>query len=619
MSRARRTLAAAVTLTAASMTLTGCFEEPSAHDAVRDFLVGWQSEDYELAASRADGDPAVVRRALEAAKLDLDAASFRFRVKSLNRQGDATTAQFGAEVDLGENSPLWEYESTLPLHLVNGVWKVRWSQSVLHPQLKDGQRLAVRPSSEPRQKVVDRTGEALQRPGRLYVVGVTPSALGDQTSSVVKQLAAITGFAEDRLLSRVRSSPPGDFVQLATFGRDRYLQVQQKIAEIRPKVHVQPQDQPVDPAPPRDIVGKVGALTPETEVKLGGPQRAGDSVGRNGLQKAYQNHLTGSTKTQVITLDLETGEDVAVLKEWPGRPNGPVHTTLDSLTQQAADAAVSTTQSGTLVAVKASTGEILAVGAKDMGQVKDALGGKYPAGTAFSIVAADALLKAGVKPGQRLRCPAERTVGGARFVLTGQTQQPTATFQESFARGCVTALASLARRVEPEQLKRSAEAYGIGVNWQLPLKAFTGKMPSLVTDAEKAQAIAGQNVEVSPLSMALVAAAVKSGTWRPPSLVTSPDRPDPAAEQLAVKPPASVPVDPSVRTALTAMMKAGVASSPSAQAGAGRVYGVAAALPSQQLGWFVGWQGDVAVAVLTKNSDAAATAGRFFGALRNPR
>ncbi|MFI6501642.1 penicillin-binding transpeptidase domain-containing protein [Nonomuraea typhae] len=608
-----------MSLTAASLTLTGCFAEPSAHDAVRDFLVGWQSEDYELAAGRADGDPAVVRQALEAAKLDLDAASFRFRVTSLTREGDNTTAKFKAEVDLGENSPLWEYESTLPLHLVDGLWKVRWSQSVLHPQLKDGQRFAVRPDSQPRQKVLDRTGEALQRPGRLYVVGVTPSELGDQTSSVVKQLAAITRFAEDRLLSRVRSSPPGDFVQLATFGKDRYLDVQAKIAAIRPKVQVELQDQPVDPAPPRDIVGKVGALTPETEVKLGGPQRAGDSVGRNGLQKAYQNHLTGSTKTQVITLDLKTGEDVAVLKEWPGRPNGPVHTTIDTVTQTAADSAVLPTQAGTLVAVKASTGEILAIGTKDMSQVKDALGGKYPAGTAFSIVAADALVKAGVKPSQKLRCPSERTVGGAKFVQAAAQTQPVATFQEHFASGCVTALASLARRVKPEDLKRSAQAYGIGVTWQLPLKSFNGQMPDLVTDADKAKAIAGQSVEVSPLSMALIAAAVKSGTWHPPSLVTSPDRPDPAAEQAAAEPPAAVPVDPAVRSALFPMMRAGVTSSPAAQAGAGQVYGVAAAVPGQQLGWFVGWQGDVAIAVLTKNSDAASTAGRFFQALRNPQ
>lgn len=623
MSRTRRALAAAVTLTVTSMTLTACFEEPSAHDAVRDFLVGWQSEDYELAAGRTDGDPATVRKTLEAAKLDLDAASFRFRIKSLSRDGEGSRATFTAEVDLGENNPLWVYESTLPLRLVDGMWKVRWSPSVLHPQLKDGQRFAVKSDPVPRQPVVDRAGEALQRPAKLYVAGVRPSQLGAETASVVKQLSEITGFAEDRLLSRVRSAPPSDFVPLATFGKDRYLQVKDKLEAIRPKIEIVDQDQPVDPAPPRDIVGKVGALTPETEVKLGGPQRAGDSVGRNGLQKAYQDHLTGSTQTQVITLDLKTGERVATLKEWPGRPNGKVKTTLDSLIQAAADSAMLTTEAGTMVAVQASTGEILAVSAKDMSQVKDALAGKYPAGTAFSIVAADALIKAGVKPRQKLQCPAERTVGGAKFVQTGQSTQPagvSATFQDNFAKGCVTALASLARRLTPEKLQKSAAAFGIGGQWTLPLKVFSGSMPGLVTDADKAKAIAGQSVEVSPLSMALVAAAVKSGTWHPPTLVTSPNAPDPGAEVVPATVPAAVPVDPQVRTALTAMMRAGVTHAPAAQAGAGTVYGVAATVPgqNQQLGWFVGWQGDVAVAVLTRNSDPAGAAGRFFGALRNP-
>ncbi|WP_327087306.1 penicillin-binding transpeptidase domain-containing protein [Nonomuraea sp. NBC_01738] len=619
MSRARRTLAAAVTLTVASTTLTGCFEEPSAHDAVRDFLVGWQSEDYELAAARTDGDQATVRKALEAAKLDLDAASFRFRIKSLSREGDESTATFTAEVDLGENNPLWDYQSTIPLHLVDGLWKVRWSPSVLHPQLKDGQRFAVKSEPRPRQPVLDRAGDALQRPGRLYVAGVRPADLGAETASVVKQLAEITGFAEDRLLSRVRSSPPSDFVPLVTFGRDRFLQMKAKLEAIRPSIVIDAQDQPVDPAAPRDIVGKVGALTPQTEVKLGGPQRAGDSVGRSGLQKAYQDHLTGSTQTQVITLDLKSGAQAALLKEWPGRANRPVKTTIDTLVQNAAETAVAGGQASALVAVDAASGEIRAIGAKEMGQVKDALSGKFPAGTAFSIVAADALIKSNVRPSQRLQCPAERTVGGAKFVQTSQSAG--ATFQENFARGCVTALAALARRVKPEQLKQSAEAFGIGGAWKLPLKSFSGSMPSLVTDADKAKAIAGQTVEVSPLTMALVAAAVRSGTWHAPSLVTSPDAPDPSAEVEPAKPPEPVPLDPKVRTALTQMMRAGVASAPAAQAGAGKVYGVAATVPdgNQQLTWFVGWQGDVAVAVLAKNDDAAATAGRFFGALRSPQ
>ncbi|MCP2361732.1 cell division protein FtsI/penicillin-binding protein 2 [Nonomuraea thailandensis] len=617
MRRARRTLAATVTLAVASTTLTGCFEEPSPHDAVRDFLVGWQTEDYELAAGRTDGDVATVRKALADAKLELDAASFRFKIKSISMTGDESKADFHAEVDLGENNPLWGYEGVLPLHLVDGSWKVRWSPSVLHPELKEGQRFAVDTQPRPRQPIVDRAGDPLQSDTLLYVAGVYPNQLGGRAEEVVTKLAEVTGYAQDRLLSRVRSSPPEKFVQLVTFGRSRYQSLQSKLEAID-GIKVEPQKQPVDPDAPRQLVGNVSALTPETEQKLGGPQRAGDSVGRNGLQQAYQNYLTGSTETKVITLDLKTGRQVAELEGWPGRQNVSVKTTIDRATQAAAEQAVADTGTSALVAVQRDTGEILAVSTKGLHQERDALAGKFPAGTAFSIVAADALLKKGVSTKQKLACPQERTVGGAKFVHAGQAAGVTtsATFQENFAKGCVTALASLARRVTADDLQRSAKAFGVGQPWRLPLKSFSGTLPELSSDADKAKAIAGQNVEMSPLSMALVAAAVGSGTWRPPVLVTDPKSPDPSAEAKPVVQPAPVPMDAKVRTALMTMMRAGAAGTP-AQAGKGRVYGVRASAADQQ-GWFVGWQGDVAIAVLTKNYDAAAVAGSFFAGLRNP-
>ncbi|MFC7589820.1 NTF2-like N-terminal transpeptidase domain-containing protein [Nonomuraea antimicrobica] len=342
MTRARRTLAATVTLAVASTMLTGCFEEPSPHDALRDFLVGWQSEDYELAAGRTDGDVATVRKALADAKLELDAASFRFKVTGVSTTGAESKATFHAEVDLGENNPLWEYDGMLPLHLVGGAWKVRWSPSVLHPQLKEGQRFAVDTEPNARQPVVDRARDALQSDRDLYVAGVYPAKLGDQAERVVAQLSEVTGYAQDRLLSRVRSSPPDKFVQLVTFGRSRYEAVKPKLDAIA-GIEVDRQPQPVSPDPPRQIVGMVSALTPETEQKLGGPQRAGDSVGTSGLQQAYQDYLTGSTETKVVTLDLKTGEQVAELKRWAGRQNVPVETTIDRATQAAAEQAVAGT------------------------------------------------------------------------------------------------------------------------------------------------------------------------------------------------------------------------------------------------------------------------------------
>ncbi len=113
--------------------------------------------------------------------------------------------------------------------------------------------------------------------------------------------------------------------------------------------------------------------------------------------------------------------------------------------------------------------------------------------------------------------------------------------------------------------------------------------------------------------MALVAATVASGTWRPPVLVTEPKTADPAAEPAPATQPAPIPMDPKVRATLTAMMRAGAAGTP-AQAGKGKVYGVTASAGDQQT-WFVGWQGDVALAVLAKNYNAGAVAGSFFAGL----
>ncbi|MFF0573716.1 penicillin-binding transpeptidase domain-containing protein [Streptosporangium saharense] len=617
--KARRTVAAALTLAATVPMLSACLEEPSAHEAVRDFLVGWQTGDYVAAARRTDGDERTVSKALEDAKIQLDAASFRFRVKAVRRAGDETEADFDAEVDLGENNPLWQYTGKLPLHLVDGRWKVHWSPSVLHPDLHEGQRFAVDVIPEGRKPILDRNGDPLQQEATLYVANVVPATLKDPVA-VCEQLSKITGFPQDRLLSRIRSARPNVQVPLVTFGRAKYAQISDKLAAV-PGIVVSPQKQPVAPDSPAQIVGTVTAVTPETEQQLGGPQRAGDTVGRTGLQKAYQEHLTGSTETRVITVDLKTNQQVAELRKWrPSRSTSPVRTTLDGTAQKAADTALFGTTPGMLVAVQASTGEIRAVGStKEYNQEKDALAGKFPAGTTFSIMTVEGLLKAGISTKQRLACPVERSVGGARFRQADPPGGTAPSLLGDFASGCVTALTALARRIDGTELTASATRFGIESPWTLPLKSFSGSIGPLRTDAATAKAIAGQNVLVSPLSMALVAGAAASGTWRPPTLVTDPKSPDPAAEAEPPKPPSPIKIDDKAVATLRTLMRSGVVagSARSATAPGAPVHGLTAAATQNRkpLAWFVGWQGDIAVAVLMESADStagAAVAGRFF-------
>ncbi|MFD8526943.1 penicillin-binding transpeptidase domain-containing protein [Streptosporangium canum] len=620
--KARRAVAAALTLAATVPMLSACFEEPSAHEAVRDFLVGWQTGDYAAAARRTDGDQKAVRQALEDAKVHLDAASFRFRLKGIRSAGEQTEADFAAEVDLGENNPLWEYAGKLPLHLVDGHWKVRWSPSVIHPQLREGQRFAVDVKPQGRQPILDRNNDPLQQEATLYVANVIPSLLKDEVA-VCRQLSKVTGFPQDRLLSRIRSAIPNVQVPLVTFGRAKYAQLRTQLEAI-PGLQISPESLPVAPDSPAQIVGAVTAVTPETEQQLGGPQRAGDTVGRSGLQKAYQEYLTGSTETSVIILDAKTSKTVAELRKWrPGRATSSVRTTLDRPMQKVADSALLGGSPAMLVAVQASTGNVLAVAStKEYHQERHALAGKFHAGSLFSIMSVEGLIKAQMSLKQKLACPVDRTVGGAQFHQAAPPAGSTLSLQGNFATGCVTALASLARKVDGAELAASAAKFGIGAQWSLPLKTFSGKMRPLTNDAATAKAIAGQNVSVSPLSMALVAGAVASGTWHPPVLVIEPKTPDPSAEAEPVKTPDAIRIDDKTVSTLKTLMRAGVTSGSARLAAApgDPVSGITASATQgrKPLAWFVGWQEDVAVAVLAESTDStagAAIAGRFFRGL----
>nr|WP_062335430.1 penicillin-binding transpeptidase domain-containing protein [Herbidospora sakaeratensis] len=621
---ARRPLRLALALALLAPGLTACFEEPSPHEAVRDFLVGWQSGDYEMAARRADADEATVVKALGDASLHLDAASIRFALGTISREGDTASANFSAEVNLGENNPLWEYDSVLPLRLVDGRWKVHWSPEVVHPDLHEGQRLAVKIDPEPRQPIIDRNGDTLQEDDTQYVAQVVPAELTDP-AKVCEELSKITGFAQDRLLSRILSAPPTDEVPLATFGPNKYRELSAKLQAIQ-GLTIEQVHPPVAPKSPAQIVGRVNAVTPESEQQLGGPQRAGDTVGRDGLQKAYQDQLTGSTETRVVVLDSKSSQQVKELKSWPGRKNAPVRTTLDTAMQHAADLAVAGSQPAVLVAVQASTGEIRAIATKGLHQQKDALAGKFPPGTAFSVVTTDALLKADLDTQEKIPCTADRTVGGARFQQVGVTAAAP-TFEADFAHGCVTALASLARMVKSDDLLLSAQQFGIGAQWTLPLAGHSGHVPAPETDATRAKVIAGTSVRVSPLAMALVAAAVQSGTWRPPVLVSSPALPDVSSEVVApATPPKPINLDPGRVSTLRTLMRAGVTSgsAKAASVAGAEVYGVASHVgytekkQRRELSWFVGWQGDIALAAMVETGvpgAAPAVAGSFFGAL----
>ena len=347
------------------------------------------------------------------------------------------------------------------------------------------------------------------------------------------------------------------------------------------------------------LTGVVGAATAAQAKALGAPYRAGDPIGQSGIEQAYQAQLAGRPS---LTIRLEgPGQRVdATAARFAATPGKPVQTSLNMRDQMAASAAVSgasTRKPIDLVAIQPSTGKVLAV-VERPGGFDRALAGIFPPGSTFKVVTASALAQKGMRPSSTVQCPSQVTIGGRTFHNDANEHLGTTSLQTAFAVSCNSTFAMLAyQRLGGSALASMAAKFGFNSSANLGLPATLGKFATPHQPVDVAADAFGQGTDlVNPLSQASVAAAIEDGTWRSPVLVTSPQprQPDP-----------SHALSPAILGTLRPMMRAVVTSGTAAGVGfpAG-VYGKTGTAQygtgTHSHGWFIGYRGDVAFAVLVE-------------------
>ncbi|OLT28179.1 hypothetical protein BJF83_01550 [Nocardiopsis sp. CNR-923] len=425
----------------------------------------------------------------------------------------------------------------------------------------------------------------------------------------------------------MRSAPPEQFQPLvlmrdANVGRDLLGQV----AAI-PGADTQSVEINLTPSVAPAVLGEVaGTAEHRVSSRVPGAYQAGDTVGLDGLQNIFQNELAGSATTQVVSLDAD-GQITDVLESWRGDLSGGIATTLDAEIQRSAEAALEVLPgNGYLVAVDVGSGDVLAAAARQSdgtgGTTDDAaLTGSYAPGGVFTIVSALAALESGaVTPDAEMPCGYQTEIGGQTFTNPDNgSLQVAPTLARNLAFQCSVGFADLSDEVGAQALADTARRLGLDTEWQLALPANPGVVDIGHGAADLAMAVNGdQGVRVSPLSMALVAAAVADGTWNAPSLV----------REEGPTPIAPTELDHADLEVVREGMRQAVAQRMSLLNAYGdEVLGQAARTEQDgtALHWFVGYQGDVAFAVLAEvdpavtlvNQHAVSSAATFLNHLAN--
>ncbi|MGX2993045.1 penicillin-binding transpeptidase domain-containing protein [Streptomyces sp. JNUCC 64] len=381
---------------------------------------------------------------------------------------------------------------------------------------------------------------------------------------------------------------------------------------------------------PRLTDGSTLALRPDTDGRgqvLAADGRPLDGLapalvgapGRGGLQYRYGERLAGKPADSVAIVGTSSGRTLATLHTSEGRPGRSVRTTLDRRTQRAAEAALrGLEKNAAVVAVRPSTGEVLAAADNPPGGTNRSLLGRYAAGSDFKVVTAAALIAKGLRGETVVPCPRYARVNGQRFENQDLfSLPPGSTFRDGFARSCNTGIIGLRDRLDDDGLAEAAGWFGIGPEWSVGAATFDGSVPRNTSENDKAAAMIGQGrVEASPLVMASVAATVKDGTFRQPVLV-----PDAVRGRAR----ATAPLPPATAAELRSLMRAvvtegsgealrGLPGAPGAKTGTAE-FGTGT--PPRTHAWFIGFQGDLAFAVLIEDggsggADAGPVAASFL-------
>ncbi|MET8902455.1 penicillin-binding transpeptidase domain-containing protein [Streptomyces sp. NPDC004538] len=342
----------------------------------------------------------------------------------------------------------------------------------------------------------------------------------------------------------------------------------------------------------------------------------------DGLREKYGDKAGGTPGVELRVVRGKESKaakvaDKTLLELSKGTP-GTLKTTLDPALQAVAEKQVDGKERASVVALRASTGEVLAVANGGHG-FNTAFQGSLAPGSTMKVVTASMLIEKNLASMDKKHpCPKYFSYGGWKFQNDDKFEIKDGTFKASFARSCNTAFISQAPKLKDDDLTRQAkEVFGLSMNnWSVGVSTFDGSVP-VQSDAQMGASLIGQGgVRMNPLNMASVSATVKSGGFHQPYLVA----PSVDGRALAT---ASRTMSAGTLAQLRELMSYTAAYGTAAEAMAGVSGDVGAKTGSAEVdgqkqpnGWFTAYRGDVAAAgVVQQGGHGGETAGPLVAAL----
>jgi Penicillin binding protein transpeptidase domain/NTF2-like N-terminal transpeptidase domain len=515
-----------------------------------------------------------------------------FEASAVDRKENEATFTLAATWKFGKDDRnQWTYTSTGSASQDGEHWKIGWNPATVAPGLATGPLSYSTLSPDPAARVLDRTGAELLTQQVVTLVNVSPGADVNAVAALLNPIdAGITAESLQAQLSTANGQP----VTAVTLRSEDLAPIEEALSTI-PNVTLAPQAR---------LLTTDKALTSPT---------------LSGLSDLWQRATDDATGWAVSATTASGGQRVG---GQDAKPVADIASTLDiGMLRAAEDALAPLTTPAAMVVIQPSTGDLLAVGQNPAADAQGpiALTGLYPPGSTFKTVTVSAALQAGqVTPDSVVACPGTENIEGRQIPNDDNFDLGQVPLHTAFARSCNTTMGRLAVNLPPDGLTKAAAQLGLGIDYTASgMTSVTGKVPVADTSALRVEEGIGQGqVTASPFGMALVAATLARGSVPAPAIVAGqPGKPDRTPDPL----PAAV--DDQVKSMMRETITNGTATALQDIPGLLGKTGTAEYIDNTHAhGWFVGIDGDLALAVFVSDAGssgpAVEAAGRFLRAQR---
>lgn len=449
-----------------------------------------------------------------------------------------------------------------------GLLMIRlWSLQVIRGeefrQRSENNRISIQVIPSPRGLILDRKGEVLATSRPAFHLALLPYAVPDLPGTL-ELLGPRVGLDMEETRARleranafkpvvIRHDIPREAV---AYLEEHRLQFPGVLLQVEPLRNYPAKVQPAH------VLGYVGEVN-EAEIRQKDRSyRLGDFIGRQGLERDFEDFLRGVPGRRWVEVDA-FGREQRVLNEQPYGPGKNLILTLDASLQEKAESLLGDTV-GTIIAVDPRNGEVLAMASQPRFDpnafaggisvnawkelTSDALHpledratrGQYPPGSVFKIaVAAAALQEGAIKEDEELFCPGHLVFGGRTYRDWRPEGHGWVNIHQALVESCDVFFWKVGLRLGIDAIARHARAFGLGDSTGL---RDQGEKEGIVPSpewklenigepwypGETLSASIGQGYTVvTPIQMAvLISAIANEGTLYEPRLVLRVEEPD---------------------------------------------------------------------------------------------